>query len=152
MAKSGTIFDERPVYALTVTGHATAIASGLWMCRADPNWARDVPGVNRVWECIDAVLCRRLGSHRIAIYGRSDPTGIDSAVRAYATVRGVMYFPLNPQRDVWRERSAFRRDLELVGRTHAVLWFGEEESDGDPARIAMILGIPVQVVTTLSRQ
>src|SRR5262249_44294906 len=82
----------------------------------------------------------------IALYCRDSRTGIDHAVRCYALTRKLPHFPLHKPFDLWGETAGFRRDLELVSRIHGILWFGPEQSDGDPARLAQLLGLPYRVV------
>jgi hypothetical protein len=52
------------------------------------------------------------------------------------------HFPLQPMLDLWDEAARFRRDVGLIGRTHGLLWFGPEGSDGDPLAIARLLALP----------
>lgn len=138
-----------PWFALCATGHPDLIPLGPWAYHPVATAALEAPGAARVWSCLDAALARRLGTHKVAIHGRDDGGGVDAAVRAYAAARDVFYLPLaaSPQR--WGKAAGLRRDAELVARSDAVLWFGPEETDGDPARLAMMFGIPVQVVRSL---
>lgn len=149
MPKSGTVYDSRPWFALAASGQASVIPTGMWAYRGNPAWVCEVPGVARVWEVLDELLKRRLGSHRVLIYGRDEDHGIDHTIRSYAAVREVGYVSCVPDRTAWREKAVFRRDLEMVSQTNAVVWFGPEESDGDVARIAQILGIDVRIVPTV---
>lgn len=148
-----TSFDARPWFALAATGHPDVLPGGSWVYRASPELVADVPGVWRVWGCLDAALQKRWAGHRIALYGRAGrsglTTGIDVAVHHYAIDHGLPYIPLSPTPDVWRESAVFRRDLELVGRSHALLWFGGEESDGDPLALCRLLGLPHQAIKSV---
>ena len=150
MPRSGPTCDERPWFAITATGHPAVIPLGPWAYRGDPRYAREAAGAGRVWDDIDLALSRRVASCRLMIYCRDEPTGIDQVVRAYAAVRGVSCLPVAQMRDQWGDDAPFRRDLDMVNRSHAVLWFGEEQNDGDPARIAQLLGIKVRIVCRIA--
>lgn len=135
-----------PWFALAVTGHRDFIPGGVWTSRSNPSLVADVPGVRRVWRAIDAALAKRRGRSRISLFCRDGTAGVDHAVRFYAMLHGLPLFPLGVQRDFWFSNAMLRRDLELVGRTHGLLWFGEEETDGDPLCLSRLLGLPHQVV------
>lgn len=147
--RNGGGTDPRPHFALAVTGHRDLIPTGLWMTKAIPSMVADVPGVAQVWRAIGAALARKTGVYQISIFTRWPESGVDSAARFYAEMHHLPVFPLNVARDHWRENAVLRRDLELVGRSHALLWFGGEESDGDPLCLCRMLGLPHRVVTNL---
>lgn len=145
--------DTRPIFSLAASGHPKLIPGGLWTCNPDPHAALSIPGVAAVWRSLDSVLTKRIGSHRVTIYGRGNngqTVGIDAAIRCFAESRKLGYLPLVQMADVWPERVLFRRDLEMVGRSHAVIWFGEqEEKDDGPAMLAQVLAIPLRIVREL---
>lgn len=135
-----------PVFVVAVTGHRDAIPGGYWT--SSPlewdNLAR--PGVHLLRSYLDGVLCRRRDGGRVHVLCRGGPAGVDHAVRSYCAARGLPYFPLDTDRAEWGADAPLRRDLSMLARAHALVWFGDREDGPDPVTVAALLGIPYRVV------
>jgi hypothetical protein len=139
--------DPRPWFVLAVTGHEQAVEPGPWMWRGlDPNLAFAAPGARALVNYLDAVLWHKKATHRVSVHCRGADTGVDHLVRVYATARYGSFLLVNPQRDLFGPDADYRRDLELVLRAHALVWYGPREPGPDPVTIAAALGIPYRVV------
>lgn len=145
--KTGPFEDRRREWSVYVTGHPDAIPLGHWAFT--PAGRREFmhPGAAEVRSYLDAVLWRRREADRVQVWCRGNGglgTGIDRTVRAYCEVRGISCLPVATAADQWGDDSGFRRDLEAVARSHAVVWFGPRQ-ERDPVTLAMWLGIPYRV-------
>ena len=135
-----------PVFVVAVTGHPRAIPGGYWT--ASPLERTDVgrPGVHLLRSYLDGVLCRRRDGGRVHVLCRGGPAGVDHAVRAYCAARGLPHFPVDLDRAEWGAGAPLRRDLAMLARAHALVWFGDREDGPDPVTVAALLGIPYRVV------
>lgn len=143
---SGPFTDARPLFAVTVTGHPDAIASGAWQYSVLERSAFDQPGAAELRSYLDAVLWRRRESHRLHVYCRGGDAGIDCLVRSYCEARKISCLPVFPSRDVWGDGAGYRRDLEMLARSAAVVWVGNRGAAPDLVSLAIWLGIPYRVV------
>jgi hypothetical protein len=112
------------------------------------------PGVHLLRSYLDGVLYRRREKGRVFVLVRGGSAGVDHAVRSYCEARALGYMPVDECRHTWGADAPFRRDLELVFRAHALVWFGprEEREDGpDPVTIAALLGIPYRVCDLIEK-
>lgn len=145
--------DDRPFFAAFVTGHRNAVPYGPWFHSGLPAAGLTRPEVigygGPLVSYLDGVLRGKRHTHRVCLYCRGwygPPAGVDELVRCYAAARGYAFLPVHPERVRWGDLAPFRRDAETVIRSNAVVWYGERESDGDPVRVAELLGIPFRVV------
>lgn len=148
---SPPVFDDgRPWFAVFVTGRADLIPAGVWT--ASPLIEHHVrrPDAYPLVKYLDAALWRKRQTHRVALYCRSEDTGVDQVVRAYAKLRLGRYQLATPERDVFGAQARFRRDLATVARCNALVWYGPREDPAehgpDPVTIAAALGIEYRVV------
>lgn len=155
----GSSWDDRPFFAVFVTGHWDAVPFGPWFhvgLPADRLYRPEVIGYGGpLVAYLDGVLRGKKSTHRLWLYCRDGDAGVDHLVRCYAARRGYFCLPVSGQRDRWGDDAGFRRDADTVVRSDAVVWYGERESDGDPVRLAELLAVPFRVVPTagmLSRE
>lgn len=135
-----------PTFYVAVTGHASAIPGGYWTVSPIQRMDCARPGVHLLRSYLDGVLYRRRDKGRVVVLVRGGPAGVDHAVRSYTEARGCGYLVVDEQRDEWGADAPFRRDLALLARAHALVWFGDREPGPDPVTIAAVLGIPYRVV------
>lgn len=143
---SGPFTDVRPWFAVAVTGHAGAIANGLWTASVLGRASFEQVGALVVRGYLDGVLYRKRETHRVTVYCRDEDTGIDHLVRAYCESRRISCLPALSSRDVWGDAAGFRRDIEMLARCAALVWFGPREPGPDPVTLAACLGIEYRVV------
>jgi hypothetical protein len=151
--KTGPFMDQRPAFAVYVTGHPNVIPSGAWAY--SPLGRREFmhPGAVELRSYLDAVLWQRRGSNRVHVYcraGRGLSAGVDDTVRAYCELRDIPCLPIGLERDTWGDEAEFRRDLELVAKSHALVWFGRREQHADRpdvVTLAIMLGVNHRVVS-----
>lgn len=146
--KVGPFQDQRPWFNVFVTGHPKCVPLGPWAYTPTGRRALTHPGAVEVRTYLDGVLWQRREAHRVLVWvrgARSLLAGIDETVRCYCEVRGISCLPLAPEPDTWSDAAGFRRDLEAVCKSHAVVWFGPRH-ERDPVTLAALLGIPYRVV------
>jgi hypothetical protein len=134
-----------PSFCVAVTGHRSAIPGGYWT--ANPIQRMDIsrPGVHLLRSYLDGVLYRRRDVGRVQVLCRGGPAGVDHAVRSYCEARALPCFPVDQMRDLWADDAPVRRDLAMIARAHALVWFGPREEGPDPVTLAAVLGIPYRV-------
>lgn len=146
--KTGSFQDRRPAFVLYITGHPDAIASGAWAYSPLGRRAFTHPGACELRRYLDDVLWQRRESNRVHVYcrcGRGRSSGVDDTVRAYCELRDIPCLPLGCEGDTWGAEAEFRRDLEALARSHALVWFGPRHPR-DPVTLAALLGVAYRVV------
>lgn len=146
MSSGGPFDDRRPWFTVAVTGHADTIPGGTWTGSVLGRTSLTRPGVHEVRSYLDAVLYRRRESHRLSVCCRDTEAGIDHVVREYCAERKISCLPVFAERDLWGDAAGWRRDLEMLARSAALVWFGLREGGPDPVTLAMWLGINYRVV------
>ena len=147
MVLSGPFEDQRPWWCVTVTGHPDAIPGGYWQVRPFDPWdALSQPGAAVVRNYLDAVLCRRKGTHRLGVLCRGEGAGIDDVVRAYCRARKIWCHPQSEAPGEWGASAGLRLTLSLLARSSAVVWFGPREGECDIVSLARLFGIPAREV------
>lgn len=147
MVWTGPFADSRPWFCVAVTGHPDAVPDDGWSASPLARAALAPAAGGPVRAYLDAVLRYRRASHRLLVLCRDEGAGIDELVRAYCELRGLRCLPVAGGRDLWGERAPLHRDLDLLARAHAVVWFGPRERDGpDLVTLAVWFGTPCRVV------
>lgn len=148
--KTGSFQDQRPWFTVAITGHREAAPDGPWTWSPISRASFSHSVAAEIRSYLDAVLYRRRESHRLLVYFRDGPAGIDHLIRAYCELREISCLPAVMQRDIWADEASYRRDLEMIGRCHALVWFGPREGPDrhgpDLVTLAAALGIPYRVV------
>ncbi len=140
-----------PYFFVAVTGHRAAIPGGYWTSSPIERMDLSRPGVHLLRSYLDGVLYRRREKGRVSVLCRGGSAGVDHAVRSYCEARHLSCMPVDEMRQTWGADAPFRRDLELVFRAHALVWFGQREDGPDPVTIAAALGIPYRVCDLAER-
>lgn len=145
---TGPFEDRRQWWPVFVTGHPAAIAAGPWMHSVIGRESFERPGAAEVRAYLDAVLYVRRETCRVHVYCRGTrgrDAGIDATVRAYCAARGLPCLPVFGDPETHGTEADYRRDLELIARCRAVVWFGPTCALC-PATLAVILGVPCRTV------
>lgn len=136
-----------PTFYVAVTGHKSVIPGGYWTCNPIERMSLARPGVHLLRSYLDGVLYRRRDAGLVQVLCRGGGAGVDHAVRSYCEARALPCLPIDEQRAAWGAAAGLRRDLDLLARSHALVWFGpREDRDGpDLVTLAALLGIPYRV-------